>query len=502
MTPDTDERPLAIAIVALGGQGGGVLAEWIVAAAEDCGWIAQSTSVPGVAQRTGATLYYVEMMRAPAGRQPVLALMPAPGEVDVVLALEYMEAGRAILRGLVTPDRTALVASTHRALAVAEKQHPGDGRADPDAVTQAAAVAARRFLAFDMQALAERHGSAVSAVMMGAAAAVLPLPREAFAAAIKAGGKGGERSLAAFAAGHERAAAGGHQPPRGRSPSLLPALPDRTRRPALEALVDRIRQDFPKLLQPLLFAGVRRLVDYQDTDYAGEYLDRMGELLARDGVARGFAFSLAAAKHLAVAMSYDDVVRVADLKTRAARFARVRRECGAAAGDIVHVTEFMHPRMAEVAGTLPRRLGLWIERRPRLFRALDFAVNRGRRVRTSGLSGFLMLYLVASLRPLRRRGLRHGREVAHIERWLATATGLIVQDYDLAVEVVACRRLIKGYSDTHARGLSKFDRVLGALPLLAGRADAAHWLRRLREAALSDEEGEALDGALKTVAQL
>jgi indolepyruvate ferredoxin oxidoreductase, beta subunit len=55
----SESRPISIAIAALGGQGGGVLADWLVAVAELQGWIAQSTSVPGVAQRTGTTVYYV-----------------------------------------------------------------------------------------------------------------------------------------------------------------------------------------------------------------------------------------------------------------------------------------------------------------------------------------------------------------------------------------------------------------------------------------------------------
>ena len=50
--------------------------------------------------------------------------------------------------------------------------------------------------------------------------------------------------------------------------------------------------------------------------------------------------------------------------------------------------------------------------------------------------------------------------MAHLERWLATALARLPDNYDLAVEVIRCRRLVKGYSDTHARGLSKFDRVL------------------------------------------
>ncbi len=91
------ERPLSIAIAALGGQGGGVLADWIVAVAERCGWLVQSTSVPGVAQRTGTTVYYLEMCPGPTGpaKEPIFALMPVPGDVDVVIGAELMEAGRA-----------------------------------------------------------------------------------------------------------------------------------------------------------------------------------------------------------------------------------------------------------------------------------------------------------------------------------------------------------------------------------------------------------------------
>src|SRR5579884_258761 len=184
--PDLETvRPICIAVLAMGGQGGGVLVDWIVALAERGGYVAQSTSVPGVAQRTGATVYYVEMIEArPDGRAPVLALMPAPGHVDIVNGAELMEAGRAMQRGLVSPERTTLIASSHRSYAVAEKIAPGDGIADDAKVYRAAQVAAKRFLAFDMAALAERTGSAISAVLFGALAAsgTLPFPRAAYEA--------------------------------------------------------------------------------------------------------------------------------------------------------------------------------------------------------------------------------------------------------------------------------------------------------------------------------
>ena len=123
-------------------------------------------------------------------------------------------------------------------------------------------------------------------------------------------------------------------------------------------------------------------------------------------------------------------------------------------------------------------------------------------MRTTGITGFVPLYLIAGLRRWRRSLLRHRREQAHINAWLALVEQHAPSDPRLALELLKCRRLVKGYSDTHARGGAKFDKVVGAASLLAGRADAADWIRRLREAALADEEGKMLDGALATIATL
>ncbi|WP_176038571.1 indolepyruvate oxidoreductase subunit beta family protein [Brucella tritici] len=504
----SSKRPISVAILAMGGQGGGVLADWIVQVAESQGWAAQSTSVPGVAQRTGATIYYIEMLPEQDGIRPIFSLMPTPGDVDVVLAAEFMEAGRAMLRGIVTPERTTLIASSHRSYAVVEKQTPGDGTGDPVAVIEAAGIAAKRIIAFDMQSLAEKSGSVVSAAMFGALASaeVLPFARSVFEDAIRAGGKGVEPSLRAFASAFDRA-----REDRRETISKTPAkhfasLPIATGHKALDNLVTRIRSSFPEQTQSMLFAGVSRLVDYQDPAYADEYLDRMEALHRSDGQNGGeqhdFAFTLEAAKYLAIALAYDDVIRVADLKTRTSRFDRVRKEVGVKADQIIYTTEYMHPRMEEVAGTMPASFGRFLETSPRLFRLLDKVINKGRRVRTGTVGWFLMLHLLAGARRFRRSTLRHQREFAHIESWLVVATGALSTNYDLAVEAVACRRLVKGYSDTHARGQSKFDKVIGQVSSLCGRPDGAAWLNRLRRAALLDEEGTALDGALLTVASL
>lgn len=502
------DKPLSIAILAMGGQGGGVLADWIVALAEAEGFVAQSTSVPGVAQRTGATIYYIEMLPPKGGRLPVLSLMPTPGDVDIVLAAEFMEAGRSILRGLVTPDRTTLIASTHRAYAVVEKEQPGDGVGDPLTVVDATDVAAKRTIAFDMQTLAETNGSVISSAMFGALAAanVLPFGKAAFENVIKAGGKGIEASLRTFIAAHERVREKPRDPVSKAAPKRFEALPASAGQAVLDALLERIRTQFPEVAHVMLFAGVKKLVDFQDPAYAADYLDRVARLCAQDqaqgGPEKGHAFTVAAAKYLAVAMAYDDVIRVADLKVRASRFERVRNEIGVKPSQLLYTTEFMHPRMEEVIGTLPVGIGRWLEARSKLVRRLDRFVNRGRRVRTGTIGWFGVLYLVSALKPMRVRSLRHAREMEHLARWLDLAKETLPQNYDLAVEVLGCRRLVKGYSDTHARGAAKFDRVLSALPTLVGREDGAAWLRRLRQSALLDEEGIALDGALKTVASL
>lgn len=499
------DKPISIAILAMGGQGGGVLSDWIVSIAESQGWAAQSTSVPGVAQRTGATIYYVEMMPLLDGRRPVFSLMPTPGDVDVVLAAELMEAGRAILRGFSNPEQTVLIASNHRSYAVVEKQVPGDGAGDSKAVVDAAGIAAKKTISFDMQEVAERAGTVVSSPMLGAlcGSGVLPFERDVFEAAVRAGGKGVDASLRAFSEAFDLASAPNLKAAANTGPEKhLPALPDAVGHPKLDRLLQRVKSEFPAPLHPIIYAGVKRVVDYQDPAYASEYLDRLKGLHAEDiackGAELGFAFTGSAAKYLAVAMAYDDVIRVADLKTRTSRFRRVEGEIGLLPKQILYTTEYMHPRMEEITGLLPAGIGGAIEARPALFKAFDRVVNRGRRVRTGTVFWFISLYVISRLKFLRRRSLRHKREMEHIRNWLEMAVAQLPIDYDLATEVLRSRRLVKGYSDTHSRGMSKFDRVLAQVPRLTGRGGASGWLGLMIKAALMDEEGSALAGAIKS----
>ncbi|HYF21511.1 MAG TPA: indolepyruvate oxidoreductase subunit beta family protein [Ramlibacter sp.] len=494
----TRAQPIKIAILAMGGEGGGVLADWIVDLGEANGYIAQTTSVPGVAQRTGATIYYVELYpRAQAeadGGRPVLALMPLPGDVDVVLASELMEAGRAVQRGLVTPDRTTLIASTHRVYSIAEKIVPGDGRVDSGNLVAHAQSAAARFVRFDMEQAAEQAGSVISAVLFGALAGtgVLPFSRAQFEATIERGGVGVKASLNAFGAGFGRAQSPAEDPPQPRP--VLPLDPQ-PRHPQVRALVERVRRDFPAAAHPVLFEGVRRLVDYQDPAYAALYLDRLDGVrrLADDDQGR---LLLETARHLALWMSYEDTIRVADLKTRASRFERVNAEVRVQNDQILAINEYMHPGLQEVVETLPAPLGRWIAGTAWAGSLVERLTREGRVVTTSSLRGFLLLRTVAGMRRWRRSTLRYQAEHQRIEDWLSRIAQAAAINPQLAVEVAQCQRLVKGYSDTHARGLRNYQAVMGAVQR-GGHRIAPATVRELREAALADEHGERLRQALE-----
>ena len=496
-------QPITIAILALGGQGGGVLVDWIVDLAEHNGYLVQATSVAGVAQRTGATLYYLELLaqrHVPAnGGAPVLALMPVPGEVDIVIASELMEAGRAMQRGLVTPGRTTLITSSHRDYATLEKVVPGNGVADAAAVLEAGHRHARRFLHDDMRALAKASGSVLSASLFGALAGCDELPFEdaAFEAAIRRGGVAMEASVGAWRAGMQAM----RQPIRRDAPPdpMVTAprpLPARAASAAVEPLRQRCEREFPQETQAMLGAGLQRVLEYQDLAYGTEYLDRMAVLhrhaLACGGAAHRHVATLEAARWIAVAMAYDDVIRVADLKTRAERGRRVREEVGAGEAEVVGTVEFFHPRPQEIYGLMPAGLARWIERTAPLRRLLESRIGKGRRIRPHTLSGQILLQALAGLRRWRRRSQRHGVEMAHIAHWLDTVQALMAEDYHLATEVIRCRQLVKGYSDTHARGEARFDTLLRAAVLLKGRPDAAADLAALRAAALADPQGTQL----------
>ena len=289
------------------------------------------------------------------------------------------------------------------------------------------------------------------------------------ARAIRQAGRGAEASLRGFAAGYE-IAAGSRKPPAAAVP---PAR-------ATE-------------LQEILRLGRERLLDYQGERYAALFEERVRPFLAGDA-----KLAAEVARLLAVWMSFEDIIRVADLKTRKSRFERVRREVGAKQNEPVVVIDYLKPGVEEFASILPdflgRRLVAWAERRGKLD-----AYNVGMHIRTSGMPGYLLVRSLAWLRPLRPLSHRYREEQALIERWLARVASAATQDTALALEIAACANLVKGYGETHRRGKANFLAIVDALvenPPTADAREQAAAIRKAREAALADPEGKALGASL------
>jgi indolepyruvate ferredoxin oxidoreductase beta subunit len=496
----TSERHrMTVAILALGGQGGGVLSDWLIAVGEGNGYYVQATSVQGVAQRTGTTVYYLEFVpeeAIPEGLQPMLALMPAPGDVDIVIASELMEAGRAILRGFVTRGRTALITSTHRIYAISEKSATSGGLADSSKVLDAARQNAKSLVAFDMDAATARTGSAISAVMLGAIAGAdaLSFSRSQYEDAIRSSGIAVDANLSGFAAGFDAAQQGPLVAPEAKLFELLePTSKDG------QFLRERVVSELPAPVQPMALEGVRRLMDYQDADYAALYLDRLAAIKALD--IADWILTCETARALAVWMSYEDVMRVAQQKVRRARMDKVRAEVNAQPGQILQVTEYLHPRWQELCDTLPAGLGRHLLHSTALRRLFAPIIEKGRHVRTTGIGWFLMLNVLASRRNKRRGTLRYQQENARIETWLATIAEAASSDRIAALEVAKCQNLIKGYGATHERGLQKFAAIMNAYRKLHGASGSAQILRSLRDAASKDEDGLSLERALEAIDQ-
>ena len=301
---DTTGTIIKLAILAVGGQGGGVLTNWVTDLARRGGYLAQATSVAGVAQRTGSTIYYIEMARD-EGRAPVFALTPSPGDVDIMIAAELMEAGRAIMRGFVTPDRTTLIASTHRILATTEKVVPGDGRVEADPVLAGSAAerpprdlprsgsSGRRGRKRDLRqplrgARWQRRPAVRSSALRGDDPRLGP-GRGGKPAGLRRGIRwsGGVARRGRPPSGRGAAAGDGRArtrvgPDAGAAPdgpdAVLAEWRDLSRR------LDRL----PDPLRPIARRGLAKVVDYQDVRYGAEYLDRLDLALKADSEDRGW----------------------------------------------------------------------------------------------------------------------------------------------------------------------------------------------------------------------
>ena len=497
-------QPISILLCALGGEGGGVLADWLVDVARHAGHPAQATSIPGVAQRTGATTYYLEIYPLPhsqlQGRMPVLGLNPLPGRLDALVSSELLETARQIGNGLASNDRTLVISASSRALTTAEKMTLGDGRRPEGPLLDVVAAHSLRHHVMDMASLCQQSGTLVSAVMLGAIAGsgLLPFARAHYEAVLAGPGKAAQASLKGFALAFDvvtRQREQAQYVERVMQPAV--AMPT-----AAVSLPAPVAEKFPAMLHPLMALAHQRLVEYQGPAYARLYVQRLERLRHAEAASSDASFPVTAevSRWLALWMAFDDIIRVADLKSRASRWHRVTQEVKAQAGDVLKVYDHFKPGVPELAALLPPSLA------NRLLRWDRARVARGQapwsmplKVARHALWGMASLRLLASLRVLRPLGSRYATEQALIEEWLGGIETATRVSPALGLELARCGQLIKGYGSTNERGK---DNLLHILRHVCGAASAvpvaeqAEAVARIRQAALQDEAGQALDQAL------
>jgi indolepyruvate ferredoxin oxidoreductase beta subunit len=500
------DRPITLLVCALGGEGGGVLAEWLVDTAIAAGHSVQSTSIPGVAQRTGATTYYIEVFPRPdselAGRKPVFSLSPVPGELDLLISSELLETARQIGNGMSDLRRTQVISSSSRTLTTAEKMQLGDGRTRSEVLMEVLRAQSQSAWLLDMQALAQQSGTVISAVLMGAisGSGVLPFAPDAYRATIRAGGRGAEASLRGFDAAH--AALQALRVERQAVQNAVTAALAKAAAPAATSPVPAWLQALPEPARALAALGHARVLEYQDSRYAGLYVQRLERVFAaeRAGDPQGthaHAATAEAARHLALWMAFDDIVRVAELKCRASREARVRTEVRAGPADLLRVQDHFKPGLPELAAMLPPGMASALLRweRRRMANGKP-ALSLPIRLRSHTVLGLVALRTLAACKWLRPVGSRYAEEQALIERWLAAIEHGARTHPALGREIAACGRLIKGYGATHDRGrdnlLHVIDHLAVQAPFDAPETRAAA-IAAAREAALADDTGKALD---------
>jgi len=255
----------------------------------------------------------------------------------------------------------------------------------------------------------------------------------------------------------------------------------------------------------MLALGYARMLEYQGQAYADLYVQRLQQVLAAErqadpAAAHGYATTREMARWLALWMAFDDIVRVAGLKSSANRWRRVAGEVKAGTGDLLQVYDHFKPGAPEFAALLPTALAARVTRWDRQ------RVARGKapwamplKVGTHSVFGMLSLRLLASLKWLRVRGSRFATEQALIAQWLAGVVQGTQKNWHLGHEIALCGRLIKGYGSTNERGKDNLMHVLEHLAVGASFASnelRASAIAAARGAALLDEAGKALDATL------
>lgn len=478
------KSPITVLISAVGGQGGQLFAQWLFDTAKEAGFFPAGVGLPGLSQREGATVYYLEFFAHP-DETSFFSPFPEKGRVQVLIGLELLELLRAIQAGYLSKDGV-VVGSTHRVLTPDEKLPIKGGFVSSEQALEVLSRAAKRLIAFDAikaTVLAGLSQQAANAILLGAIAAsrILPFPTDAFRKAIEQYGVAVHSNLRAFEFGLEY-------------PSWLKKLdqvdselvgewewlPDPNLPETVRKRMDALSVDHE--IASILQQAARWLCHYQNVRYFTRYLDCVQAVLERDKEhSKDLVVTREVARILALRMTYEDAIRVAQLKTQKRRFARIREEHHIPENAIYRVIDFFSLDWDELIGLLP--LGTESGKNESVsptgdgegLPPLPFESDELKRPtlqlrwETSSTLGYFILKVLSLLKPLRPISRRFKREWKWINQWLSAVEGTLDENYDLALIIARSGEMVRGYGRTRKKTLKAWQTFMAFLKTLRRR---------------------------------
>jgi hypothetical protein len=245
-----------------------------------------------------------------------------------------------------------------------------------------------------------------------------------------------------------------------------------------DAATPLLPEGLPDAVVPVVSDGIHLLIDYQGPSYAQLYVDRLRRFVGRTGVDDVMFGDIA--RLMAIRMSYDDPIRIAQVKLG---------EPDAAPDD---VRQF---RIDELVGALPTAVA------DPILGVLDYLgwVHKPVSIRFSTASrwGIRRLKIEASLRRWRLFSVRYGDERAWVERWLHMIDRALVKQPAAAAEIVQTATMVQGYGDPYRLGLADWHLIIDSLakPTFDGALalpDLAGAVAEARAAARPDSQQVAL----------
>lgn len=467
---------IKILIPAVGGQGGGVLTEWIVQAFFLEEYDSQGISLPGLSQRGGSTVYYLEAHPKPESEDQsiIFAQFPVPGEVDLILAQEFLELGRALELGYGS-DKTTIVTSSHRVYSTLEKMPVGSGIYSDENLRKLARGFSSRFIELDALEISKENNMdelSVNAILLGALceSGALPIEKKSFVRSIEMVGVATKASLKAFEVGWEYAN-NNNQPSAELSAKWRKFVDERADKlddkENYLSRISKIESDYPENLKEIMAESIYRLIDYQDLEYADKYIDEVNSIRLIDSKIQGTNYILTEqfAKNLALLMSYEDGIRVAELKIKSDRFKRIREEMRLKDDQVFHVVDYLKPDAEEIYGLLPNVLvspvlsfvesrffrKIWRRKKP---------LTMGQTPVTNSFGGYLRLWSLTKIKFLRPYSFRYKKEYKVITAYTQAINKYAPYDYKLACLVAKSVEMVKGYGRVRRRTMDAFYRFL------------------------------------------